>query len=729
MLPKYSRFIFHDAVSLKHSRLESYIRLSKVIDFQAKIRGPIEGICDTEIPIYPSRKRMSEAMKWSLVAVASDYGATDLDSKKQLELFNAVIRVQSYLYGFKAPAMSIKYFQVLWRKFKRRMNKNPTMLFNTYLSKVGCGRTTWVDKMMQTYPKLLHTLYRYATKILSCSANTRSLIACMKRRSKVLYPDCPVCSDLKLTKFHFWEWFHKCGGILKRPTTKNRLTPEQRREIKIWSLQMKLRLKRLGVPYICFMDDKWFYTTSRRKKIKILPRAEFENEEDAFMSMPKLRNRRHALKVMFLSIIAKPELKHGFDGKILLKRVSEIIPSAKTSYNQKFSDEYEINHALKAGEWKNLFLDSDIADMDIEELIERICEFYNLDDNTQENLTFTYVSHSNTGKTRKIIHLNKGPLLHGRIYVDDNGVHHPLFIDQLKLEKHVPANTPTHHDVSCDTKFMLSNVDVIGKAIRSAYHFVDPTEIIYLVLDNAGGHGTVEAKEQFEERLRKKYRVKIIWQVPNSPDTNLLDLGAWCTIQSDVEDIHRLLVMDNDVLANSVEQEFSNLSSTKLDSIYDRWDKVLDLILKNSGGNDLVETCRGKMKLEEIKHFVSSLDKKDGLLLDVDPDVQDDSEDDTISDLESSSDTETEDDSTDDEDEVSVVDGEDAAVEYEYKEGDPSDVVAEAVAEVVVEGHRSVDFMEGGHVYTSDKTAQICVSSLSGRSDYDTDTDIEEDDE
>ena len=155
---------------------------------------------------------MTESMKWSLVAIASDYGATDLGPTKRSELFQAVIKVQSYLYGFKGPALTLEYFQKLWRKFKTTMNKDPSKLFQTYLSKIGTGRTTWIDGIMKQYPKLLHSLYRYATKILSCSANTRSLVACMKRRSKVLFPNCPVRRDLKLTKYHFWEWFHKCGG-------------------------------------------------------------------------------------------------------------------------------------------------------------------------------------------------------------------------------------------------------------------------------------------------------------------------------------------------------------------------------------------------------------------------------------------------------------------------------------------------------------------------------------
>ena len=217
--------------------------------------------------------------------------------------------------------------------------------------------------------------------------------------------------------------------------------------------------------------------------------------------------------------------------------------------------------------------------MDIDELLEGICEFYNLKEETHQNLTFTYNLHSGTGKTKKVVHLYEGPLLEGRVYVNDSGVHHPLFLDKIQLEKRVAANTPTHHNVSCDTKFMLSSVDEISSAIRTAYHFVDKCKIIYLVLDNAGGRGTVAAKEEFEKRLRDKYRIKIIWQVPNSPDTNLLDLGAWCTIQSDVEDIHQF----NDVLACSVEEAFMKLSLTKLDNIYDQWERVLELILKKSG--------------------------------------------------------------------------------------------------------------------------------------------------
>ena len=51
--------------------------------------------------------------------------------------------------------------------------------------------------------------------------------------------------------------------------------------------------------------------------------------------------------------------------------------------------------------------------------------------------------------------------------------------------------------------------------------------------------------------------------------------------------------------------------------------------MKNSGGNDLVEHCCGKMKLDDVKNFVLFLDQKDGIMLRDTLAVEDDPEDDT----------------------------------------------------------------------------------------------------
>ena len=88
---------------------------------------------------------------------------------------------------------------------------------------------------------------------------------------------------------------------------------------------------------------------------------------------------------------------------------------------------------------------------------------------------------------------------------------------------------------------MLDHIEDIGRAIRNAYHWVDRSTPIMLIMDNAGGHGTREVKEQYMHILEEKFNVEVKWQVPNSPELNMLDLGAWVAIQSNVEYNHTSL--------------------------------------------------------------------------------------------------------------------------------------------------------------------------------------------
>ena len=76
----------------------------------------------------------------------------------------------------------------------------------------------------------------------------------------------------------------------------------------------------------------------------------------------------------------------------------------------------------------------------------------------------------------------------------------------------------------------------------------------------------------------------------------MLDLGAWMSIQSVVEELHRQRLMNEDALADTVMQAFEEFDGpTKLAAIAARWELVLDLILEDKGGNDLVETKRGTL--------------------------------------------------------------------------------------------------------------------------------------
>jgi len=58
-------------------------------------------------------------------------------------------------------------------------------------------------------------------------------------------------------------------------------------------------------------------------------------------------------------------------------------------------------------------------------------------------------------------------------------------------------------------------------------HWVSKDIPIYLIMDNAGGHGTVKAIGQYARILKEKYNIIVKHQIPHSPETNLPDLGTW----------------------------------------------------------------------------------------------------------------------------------------------------------------------------------------------------------
>ena len=364
--------------------------------------------------------------------------------------------------------------------------------------------------------------------------------------------------------------------------------------------------------------------------MKVLPRAPWETEREAYIDTPKLRSRRFPTKVMYMGVVGRP-IEGRCDGKVFLQRVATTKTTNRSSFNQ---------HFFKSGDWKKLLVEDDLDDVLCEEVFNLIGEYYDLDENVTSNLSFAYDSHPSTGRSKKVEQFDSGFLLDDRVYVDSCGIRHPVCLDQLKLLKHVPKGSVTQVDATCDSSFMLSQVHRIGRAIREKYDWVPLSKPIYLVLDNAGGHGTTDAKKTFMRTLRRKYNVVCKWQVPNSPDTNMLDLGAWATIQSQVEECHRKRVMRNDVLAESVEYAFYHmLDSEKLLNVYNRWRKVLHLVLKSCGGNELVEGCRGTADVDDVEELDLGSDNEREVavdenagLVDVETDVDDYSDTDTESD-------------------------------------------------------------------------------------------------
>ena len=115
-------------------------------------------------------------------------------------------------------------------------------------------------------------------------------------------------------------------------------------------------------------------------------------------------------------------------------------------------------------------------------------------------------------------------------------------------------------------------------------------------MDNAGGHGTNDATAQYTRLLWDEFKVQVIWQVPRSPETNMLDLGIWMSIQAAVTRVHHKRRCHADALAKSVQDAWDNyLSPNAFKNVHGRLRIVLQCICDDGGGNSLVESKRGKL--------------------------------------------------------------------------------------------------------------------------------------
>jgi uncharacterized protein (DUF2267 family) len=302
---------------------------------------------------------------------------------------------------------------------------------------------------------------------------------------------------------------------------------------------------------------------------------------------------------MYLGVVARPAPKFDFHGRVYLERVSKKKVITRETTHTRFTDDVVLNADLRNNGWRRLVPDGTIEVADLKELI---AEEYNLDEDIADRLEFSYKTFvgGSQRKEKSVRYSDTDSIPSGtRQHVPDNngGVQEatPVTLDDITLQVRYKLGDEIEEDISCDSDFMLKVMDRVGKALRKAFYWVRRHEEIYLVMDNAGGHGTAEAWETFTTNLETKYNIQIIRQVPRSPETNVLDLGIWLSIQAAVEKRMHMRRGDKEALANAVIETWeSHLSTEAFTRVCDRLRNVLSLIAEDNGGNALVEEKRGK---------------------------------------------------------------------------------------------------------------------------------------
>ena len=238
------------------------------------------------------------------------------------------------------------------------------------------GSTAYTDKLERQHPGYIHKLFRKAQRELGNQATFNELANKMNRQSRISNNDLP--NELPNTKFNtsnLYRWFNLLGGKQKSPIEKPYLTPDQKKGRLDWCHAVKELIAASGNDFhACFLDEKWFYTTSRRRKVKILPAGPDEDPEEVVHQQPTTRSRRHAIKVMYLGVVGLPVPKEvfggnkDFDGKIFLDRVSKVKGYKKATYNQNFTDVASNNGKIKCGKLVDL-LEDNFTLLDLKEAV------------------------------------------------------------------------------------------------------------------------------------------------------------------------------------------------------------------------------------------------------------------------------------------------------------------------------------------------------------------------
>jgi hypothetical protein len=572
---------------------QAYIDSALDLDFDLRPRPNLR-LCGTTpsfVPIQSDQTRVvvAESTKWLMVATVSDMGISRITKKNKIQLCKAVVYLESYYCGYSKPVTKpntlLNWYYSFLKAKKTRVGADVANVFA-----LKHERANYILDVDAAYPGFLHKLYRTATNLQGHDAPMATIYHRMNMEARRLFPNCDIRSNLKLNKFHFTKWFFSNGGKFRKYTTKPTLTAQQRKDRLVWAQDMKENIKDKDF-HFCFLDEKWFYVHSKRSVYKILPPGPGESVEDAFVRHPKEHSRRFPIKAMFMGVVAPPNLDEDFDGTIMLERISKFKTTKQRSYSQRFVDNHQLNESIKNGLWRTECYDT----ISVAELALSLQEKYAMDHTVTRRLCASYSTYSGKSKSKKWVRLTGNDFVtkNNMIMTEVRGTLRPLTLEDVHLHVQVPAGSLIEEDCTCDSDFMLDIIREVGSNIRKSFNWVAADTIIHLFMDNAGGHGTNKARNEYVQILYNDYKVQVIWQIANSPETNMLDLGAWVTVQCIVAHMHRGKRVQKDVLCKTVYHAFFSLQPNKLENIAQRWKRVLDLIIVGKGSNDLVEKCRG----------------------------------------------------------------------------------------------------------------------------------------
>ena len=348
------------------------------------------------------------------------------------------------------------------------------------LSSDHSGSQKYVDYMEHIHPNYIRELLGDAQNIKGGKASYEEFIVTMNQKSFI--PSETRCT-LSLHRQQLYRWFIDNAGKEMSPKEKPLYILDHKVKRKMWVKEWYTLLTD-KFANVAMLDEKWFYTTNRRRKTKRLPLGGNEKEGDNKVKHPQMRSRRSPIKPIFA-----------------LERVSKKHVIKKKLAHQYFSDDVNINSKIKVGRWKDLYIPG--SDIQLDDLKELIGENYDLKDHIIDRLEFSYKQKvGNKGKSKICVINNHEEL------ISNNHSH----ISNIMLKVRYQEVDIVERDCSSDSSYMLSAMIRVGKSICEKFHKVPMHEKLYVFIDGAGSHGTNEAINEFDENLMIYFNIKLVFK-------------------------------------------------------------------------------------------------------------------------------------------------------------------------------------------------------------------------
>ena len=468
------------------SDIDEQVKVALGLDFVVRmanddmLRPPRPNATVTEPTPIRKEKQANERMRFSAVALADwwwGHGDPTRTCEDRQQIATAACRQVAYDHGHAKSTGGSQLY-----KWRDQLYKSlADGISNPIGRKEVRGRKAHTDMIEEKEPGCLRELCRHAARMKGAMATFKELADCMSAKSATPDEDRLTISLHRLQLFRWWK---KQGGKEKSSIEKPRLTPEHCGKRLDWIEKWEDITTDPNIP-VAYLDEKWFYTTARRRKIKMLPLSDEELSSPnlasihASMASPKIRSRRHPVKVMYLGVVGRPmkdETKDvDFNGRIMIKRVAREQKVEKLTRNQNFSPDAKVNDALKNDkDWRDIYDEN--ADMTAGHLCDHIAEIYGLSEFVTERLELQYEDYKSDGQAKSRKHAavgyNQKISSLKRHTPDSNGEKVKVEIDDLELGVRYQRGDKVTKDCSCYSKWMLETMNEVGKAIRDAHHWL-----------------------------------------------------------------------------------------------------------------------------------------------------------------------------------------------------------------------------------------------------------------